>query len=89
MFRVRPFWGEILKMNKPLKVKCPQCNTEFSYYESEFRPFCTERCQQIDLGHWFQETYTVPEKGNVQEEVENENQQTEMDDEEHNESDYH
>jgi len=76
-------------MNKPLKVKCPQCNTEFSYYESEFRPFCTERCQQIDLGHWFQETYTVPEKGNVQEEVENENQQTEMDDEEHNESDYH
>jgi endogenous inhibitor of DNA gyrase (YacG/DUF329 family) len=76
-------------MNKKLIVKCPQCGTEFSYYESEFRPFCTQRCQQIDLGHWFQESYTVPEKGNVQEEVENENQQTEMDDEEHNESDYH
>lgn len=76
-------------MNKKIVVKCPQCATEFNYYDSEFRPFCTERCQQIDLGHWFQETYTVPEIGNVQTEVENENQQTEMDDEEHNESDYH
>ncbi len=77
-------------MEKKLIVKCPQCKTEFSYYESEFRPFCTKRCQQIDLGHWFQESYTVPVKGNnAQEEVENENQQSEMDDEEHNESDYH
>ena len=76
-------------MTKKLTVKCPQCETEFNYYESEFRPFCTERCQQVDLGHWFQESYTVPEKGNAQSEVENENQQTEMDDEEHNESDYH
>jgi len=81
--------GRNLAVTKTLKVKCPQCETEFNYYESEFRPFCTERCKQIDLGHWFQETYTVPVKGNVQEEVENENQQTEMDDEEHNESDYH
>lgn len=77
-------------MTKILKVKCPQCETEFNYYDSEFRPFCAERCKQIDLGHWFQETYTVPVKGNVQqEEVENETQQTEMDDEEHNDSDYH
>ena len=49
-------------MNKVLKVKCPQCATEFLYYESEFRPFCTERCKQIDLGHWFQESYVVPTK---------------------------
>lgn len=76
-------------MNKLLKVKCPQCEIEFNYYESEFRPFCTDRCQKIDLGHWFQETYTVPVKGNAQEEVENEKQQSEMDDEEQNESDYH
>lgn len=81
--------GRSLGVIKILKVKCPQCETEFNYYESEFRPFCTERCKQIDLGHWFQETYVVPVKGNVQEEVENENQQTEVDDEEHNESDYH
>lgn len=77
-------------MTKVLIVKCPQCDTQFSYYESEFRPFCTERCKQIDLGHWFQETYTVPVKGNVSEEVEEEkNQSTDMDEDEHNESDYH
>lgn len=49
-------------MNKALKVKCPQCDTAFLYYESEYRPFCSDRCQKIDLGHWFQESYTVPLK---------------------------
>jgi endogenous inhibitor of DNA gyrase (YacG/DUF329 family) len=47
-------------MNKLLKVNCPQCEKVFYYYESEFRPFCTERCKMIDLGHWFEESYRVP-----------------------------
>jgi endogenous inhibitor of DNA gyrase (YacG/DUF329 family) len=42
----------------------------FSYYESESRPFCTERCKQIDLGHWFQESYVVPVKETSQVEEE-------------------
>lgn len=49
-------------MSKVLKVKCPHCHAVFSYYDSEFRPFCSERCKMIDLGHWFEESYTVPEK---------------------------
>jgi endogenous inhibitor of DNA gyrase (YacG/DUF329 family) len=49
-------------MNKLLKVKCPQCSTVFLYYNSEFRPFCCERCKMIDLGHWFEESYRVPDK---------------------------
>lgn len=49
-------------MNKLLKVKCPQCDTAFLYYESEFRPFCCERCKMIDLGHWFEESYKLPDK---------------------------
>lgn len=49
-------------MNKLLKVKCPQCDTQFSYYESENRPFCSERCKMVDLGHWFEESYKVPDK---------------------------
>lgn len=49
-------------MNKLLKVKCPQCDTVFSYYDSEFRPFCCERCKMVDLGHWFEESYKVPDK---------------------------
>ena len=49
-------------MNKILNVKCPNCKEEFNYYSSEFRPFCTERCQMIDMGHWFNESYALPTK---------------------------
>ena len=52
-------------MNKNLKVKCPHCDTIFSYYESDFRPFCSERCKMVDLGHWFKESYKVPTKDPV------------------------
>ncbi len=45
---------------KKLKVKCPNCKKEFNYYESDFRPFCCEKCRLIDLGQWFNESYTVP-----------------------------
>ncbi len=48
-------------MNKVLNVKCPQCSTEFSYYDSKFRPFCCERCRMIDLGHWLEESYKIPD----------------------------
>ena len=44
------------------KVKCANCEKPFMYYSSEFRPFCSERCKMIDLGHWMSESYTVPSK---------------------------
>ncbi len=47
-------------MNKVLKIKCSHCGTIFKYYESEFRPFCSEKCKMVDLGHWLNESYTVP-----------------------------
>ncbi len=78
-------------MNKILRVKCT-CGTTFSYYESEFRPFCSERCKLIDLGHWFEESYRVPEKDRNQvnnneiEEDGSENYEQSYDEE--NESDY-
>lgn len=46
-------------MTKVLEVKCPHCKEKFNYYGSEFRPFCSERCKMVDLGHWFSENYTV------------------------------
>lgn len=49
-----------MSAKKDIKVKCPKCKTEFSYYESDQRPFCSERCKQVDLGHWFTENYRVP-----------------------------
>lgn len=88
-------------MNKKLLVKCPQCKTEFSYYESQFRPFCCEKCQQIDLGHWFKESYVVPAKEQaspgmqqgLEQEVQDESLDSEnnidRDDDENNESEYH
>lgn len=47
-------------MNKLLNVNCPKCKTAFNYYSSEFRPFCSERCKNVDLGHWVTESYRVP-----------------------------
>jgi endogenous inhibitor of DNA gyrase (YacG/DUF329 family) len=49
-------------MKKNLEVKCPQCKTKFNYYDGEFRPFCSDRCQMVDLGQWFNESYTLPSK---------------------------
>jgi uncharacterized protein len=45
---------------KKKMIKCPTCEKEFNYYSSESRPFCTDRCKMIDLGHWFEESYSVP-----------------------------
>jgi endogenous inhibitor of DNA gyrase (YacG/DUF329 family) len=46
-------------MAKKIEVRCPHCNKSFFYYDSEFRPFCQERCQQIDLGNWSAGEYRV------------------------------
>ncbi|MBC98830.1 MAG: DNA gyrase inhibitor YacG [Halobacteriovoraceae bacterium] len=47
---------------KVLNVACPKCKESFNYYESSFRPFCSERCKEVDLGLWFTETYKVASK---------------------------
>jgi endogenous inhibitor of DNA gyrase (YacG/DUF329 family) len=53
---------------KKVEVKCPHCKKRFSYYESNFRPFCCERCQNVDLGHWLEGNYTVPSNSPLAEE---------------------
>lgn len=42
------------------EVSCPTCKKKFNYFESEFRPFCCEKCRMVDLGHWLSESYSVP-----------------------------
>lgn len=37
--------------------KCPQCSKKT---DDNFRPFCSKRCQQLDLGKWLNESYTIP-----------------------------
>ncbi|WP_068544848.1 DNA gyrase inhibitor YacG [Thalassotalea crassostreae] len=42
------------------KVKCPNCQTEVIWCkESEHRPFCSKRCQLIDLGEWAEENHKI------------------------------
>jgi endogenous inhibitor of DNA gyrase (YacG/DUF329 family) len=46
----------------PRVVNCPTCGKPVSWSaESAFRPFCSERCRNIDLGAWAAEEYRVPE----------------------------
>lgn len=46
----------------PRIVTCPTCGKPVPWVaENRFRPFCSERCKQIDLGAWAAEDYRVPE----------------------------
>lgn len=43
------------------KVKCPTCQSEVEWGpQSPFRPFCSKRCQLIDLGEWADEEKRIP-----------------------------
>ena len=36
-----------------MEVKCPICTKAVVWApESEYRPFCSKKCQLIDLGEW-------------------------------------
>lgn len=50
------------KTNKSeLKVNCPTCKKDVVWNdESAYRPFCSDRCQKIDLGAWADESYAIP-----------------------------
>ena len=42
-------------------VRCPTCGGDSVYApENAFRPFCSERCRNVDLGAWASESYRVP-----------------------------
>jgi uncharacterized protein len=43
-----------------MTLKCPICRRPVSAGE-EYFPFCTERCQLIDLGNWATEKYVISE----------------------------
>lgn len=42
-------------------VDCPTCGKKVEWVEkNRYRPFCSERCKQIDLGAWAEEKYVIP-----------------------------
>ncbi len=43
-----------------LAVKCPACGKTVRWVpENSFRPFCSARCKQMDLGAWAAERYRI------------------------------
>ena len=40
--------------------KCPTCGKSVEWKDNQFRPFCSERCQLVDLGRWVEGEYRVP-----------------------------
>lgn len=60
-----------LKENTPqtsvVKVhKCPICHKLTD--NAKYRPFCSKRCADIDLGSWFTESYVIEGKAPIDEE---------------------
>jgi uncharacterized protein len=48
---------------KPRLVRCPACGGDSVYsLGNPFRPFCSERCKNLDLGAWASESFRVPDE---------------------------
>ncbi|WP_434636488.1 DNA gyrase inhibitor YacG [Klebsiella sp. I138] len=48
-------------MSEETIVNCPTCGKSVVWNEqSLFRPFCSKRCQLIDLGEWAAEEKRIP-----------------------------
>jgi uncharacterized protein len=48
---------------KPPTVPCPACGGRSLFAPSNpWRPFCSERCKQIDFGAWASEEFRVAGK---------------------------
>lgn len=53
-------------------VRCPGCGGESVYAPSNpFRPFCSERCRNMDFGAWASENFRVPRAPEVDEQIGN------------------
>jgi endogenous inhibitor of DNA gyrase (YacG/DUF329 family) len=44
--------------------KCPVCSKP---EDGKYRPFCSKRCADIDLGRWLKESYRVPTEETLEE----------------------
>lgn len=46
-------------------MTCPTCSRQHLGGDRRLGPFCSVRCQQVDLGRWLAEEYKVPAEGAV------------------------
>ncbi len=54
---------------------CPTCEKPVDMANNPNRPFCCERCQLVDLGRWFGESYSMPFEGEEEKVVDHEEEQ--------------
>src|SRR5262245_33312826 len=61
-------WFEIQATNPVLLLfpwvlilRCPTCQRVTEWEDNPWRPFCSERCQLIDLGRWATGEYRIPQ----------------------------
>lgn len=48
------------KVARQTLLACSYCGTKYVLEISRFRPFCSQRCQQLDLRNWLTESYGLP-----------------------------
>ena len=51
-------------LGQPKLVSCPTCKGDSVYaLANPYRPFCCERCKNVDLGAWASEDFRMPSAG--------------------------
>lgn len=51
------------RASAPRIVRCPNCAGDSRYEAGNpFRPFCSRRCRETDLGAWASERFRLPAK---------------------------
>ena len=54
----------VMKPDRPIPLRAvriqPQCAVCGKPADEKYRPFCSKRCADIDLGRWLKESYRVP-----------------------------
>ena len=48
-----------MSQNRFQGATCPFCKTKITQL-GKFGPFCSKRCQLLDLGAWAEERYRIP-----------------------------
>jgi endogenous inhibitor of DNA gyrase (YacG/DUF329 family) len=52
--------------NAPTKAKCPHCGKPT---DQAYRPFCSKRCADVDLGKWLNEQYILPGDSEIPDDI--------------------
>ena len=46
-------------MDKSITVSCPTCRKMGQWFMAASGPFCSQRCQLVDLGKWFDQEMVI------------------------------